>query len=88
MPKSPRGQKRPGDVIGATVMVARIATDDIDANDSKAHSRAGGKLGGAQIISYQLEDLLIGMTPQSMHLAFDWGDDVGREVVEDWSLTP
>ena len=49
MPKGPQGQKRPGDVIGAAVMVARIATGEIedDADDSKAHHRAGGKLGGA-----------------------------------------
>ena len=27
MPKGPRGEKRPGDVIGAAIMVAKIATD-------------------------------------------------------------
>jgi len=26
MPKGPRGEKRPGDVIGAAIMVAKIAT--------------------------------------------------------------
>jgi hypothetical protein len=32
MPKGPQGQKRPGDVIGAAIEVARIATgDDSDA---------------------------------------------------------
>ena len=30
MPKGPQGQKRPGDVIGAAVMVAKIATGEID----------------------------------------------------------
>ena len=71
-------------------MVARIATGEIadDADDSKAHPRAGGKSGGAQAISYQLENLLANVTRKSMHLTFDWGDDVGREIVEDWSLTP
>jgi hypothetical protein len=29
MPKGPKGQKRPADVIGAAVMVARIATGEI-----------------------------------------------------------
>jgi len=32
MPKGPDGQKRPGDVIGATVMVGRIATGEIEDN--------------------------------------------------------
>lgn len=30
MPKGPQGQKRPGDVIGAAIMVAKIATGEID----------------------------------------------------------
>jgi hypothetical protein len=28
MPKSPRGEKRPGDVIGAAIMLAKIATGE------------------------------------------------------------
>ncbi len=31
---------------------------------------------------YALEELLIGMTPEAMHEAFDWGPDVGREIVD------
>ena len=31
---------------------------------------------------YTLGDLLTGMTPQAMHEAFDWGADVGREIVD------
>lgn len=31
---------------------------------------------------YTLKDLLVGMTPEAMRKAFDWGPDVGREVVE------
>ncbi len=31
---------------------------------------------------YDLKDLLIGMTPEAMHQAFDWGTDVGREDVD------
>jgi hypothetical protein len=30
MPRGPKGEKRPGDVIGAAVMVARIATGEIE----------------------------------------------------------
>ncbi len=31
---------------------------------------------------YRLEDLLDGVTPETMHEAFDWGPDVGGEVVD------
>lgn len=32
---------------------------------------------------YALGDLLHGMTPEAMRDAFDWGDDAGRERVEE-----
>lgn len=32
MPKGPRGEKRPGDVIGAAIMVAKIATGEVEDN--------------------------------------------------------
>ncbi len=50
MPKGPNGQKRPGDVIGAAIMVAKIATGETEDNATapdKAHHSAGGKAGGA-----------------------------------------
>ena len=50
MPKGPQGQKRPGDVIGAAIMVARIATGEVEDNPTapdKVHHSAGGKKGGA-----------------------------------------
>jgi hypothetical protein len=50
MPKGPQGQKRPGDVIGAAIMVAKIATGEVEDNATppdKAHHSAGGKKGGA-----------------------------------------
>lgn len=31
---------------------------------------------------YTLDELLVGMTPQAMHEAFDWGPDMGDEAVE------
>jgi hypothetical protein len=49
MPKGPRGEKRPADVIGAAVMVGRIATGEIEdtgADPTKAHHSRGGKKGG------------------------------------------
>ena len=36
MPRRPKGEKRLGDVIGAAVMVARIATGEIEGTPSKA----------------------------------------------------
>ena len=49
LPKGPRGEKRPGDVIGAAIMVAKIATGEVEDNATpadKAHHSAGGKKGG------------------------------------------
>ena len=40
MPKGPRGEKRPGDVIGAAIMVAKIATGVRDALDDGRYRRA------------------------------------------------
>ncbi len=31
----------------------------------------------------RLSALLANMTPDAMRAAFDWGDDVGREIVDD-----
>jgi hypothetical protein len=51
MPKGPKGEKRPADVIGAAVMVMRIATGEIDdtvPDDGKdPAAKALGKKGGA-----------------------------------------
>lgn len=49
MPKGPKGQKRPADVIGAAVMVARIATGEIEDTkplEGKEYARKGGLKGG------------------------------------------
>ena len=51
MPKGPRGERRPGDVIGAAVKVMKIATGEIkedtaeDDGKNKA-AQALGRLGG------------------------------------------
>jgi hypothetical protein len=48
MPRGPKGERRPADVIGAAIMVAKIATGEIEDTPSKAPNRAkGGKAGGA-----------------------------------------
>jgi len=47
MAKGPRGEKRPADVIGAAIMVAKIATGEIEENlVRRAHTRKGGLKGG------------------------------------------
>jgi hypothetical protein len=44
MPRGPKGEKRPADVIGNAVHVMRIATGETEDNPSKALKRArGGK---------------------------------------------
>ncbi len=50
MPKGPRGQKRPADVIGNAIMVMKIATGEIEektpASEGKEYARKGGLKGG------------------------------------------
>lgn len=47
MPKGPRGQKRPADVIGAAIKVAKIATGEIeDETTKKEYTRKAGLKGG------------------------------------------
>ena len=50
MPKGPKGEKRPADAVGAAVMVAKIATGEIEdelADDGKNKAaQALGQLGG------------------------------------------
>lgn len=50
MPKGPKGEKRPADVIGAAVKVMQIATGEVDeeyTSDGKNKAAAElGKLGG------------------------------------------
>jgi len=55
MPKGPQGQKRPADLIGNAVMVAKIATGEIQDNPSQTPGRIrSGKAGAkarAQILT-------------------------------------
>lgn len=61
MPKGPKGEKRPGDVIGAAVMVAQIATgeaEEIETDDGKNKAaqelgRKGGKARAANLTAEQ-----------------------------------
>lgn len=47
MPKGPQGQKRPADVIGNAVMVAKIATGELEEEiNGKEYARKGGLKGG------------------------------------------
>ena len=49
MPKGPQGQKRPADVIGCAVTVAKIATGEIGeetSNGKNPKSVAAGRKGG------------------------------------------
>lgn len=48
MPKGPKGEKRPGDVIGAAIKVAKIATGEEDDSKDDVSSAAAqmGRKGG------------------------------------------
>jgi hypothetical protein len=46
MPRGPRGEKRPADVIGNAVHIMRIATGEIEDNPAPVHARKGGLKGG------------------------------------------
>ena len=48
MPKGPQGQKRPGDVIGCAVTVAKIATGEIEETGYKQPNKAKGGRTGAK----------------------------------------
>lgn len=45
MPKGPKGQRRPGDVIGAAIMVAKIATGEIKEDTDEKPASAAAELG-------------------------------------------
>lgn len=46
MPKGPKGEKRPGDVIGAAVKVMKIATGEIEEDtDADGKNKAAVELG-------------------------------------------
>jgi hypothetical protein len=46
MPRGPKGEKRPADVIGNAVHVMRIATGEIEETRTTEHGRLGGLKGG------------------------------------------
>jgi hypothetical protein len=47
VPRGPKGEKRPADVNARAVMIAKIATGEVDEISPPASGRAkGGKLGG------------------------------------------
>jgi hypothetical protein len=49
MPRGPKGERRPADVIGNAVHVMRIATgevEDVKRDPAKEHMRRGGLAGG------------------------------------------
>ena len=48
MPRGPKGEKRPADVIGNAVHVMRIATGEIEDQPSKAPNRAKGGIKGGK----------------------------------------
>ena len=48
MPKGPRGESRPADLVGAAVMVARIATGEIEEHTREPSGKVRSGLAGAK----------------------------------------
>jgi hypothetical protein len=48
MPKGPRGEKRPADVIGAAVMVARLSVGDLQEATSEPSGKVRSGYSGAR----------------------------------------
>jgi hypothetical protein len=48
MPRGPRGERRPADVIGAAIMVARLATGDISEVTNPKSGRPRSGVAGAR----------------------------------------
>jgi hypothetical protein len=48
MPRGPKGEKRPADVIGAAIMVAKIATGEIEETPKSGRVRSGRAGGRAR----------------------------------------
>jgi hypothetical protein len=46
MARGPKGEKRPGDVVGAAVMVAKIATEEAEDDLPDPAKRKSGQIGG------------------------------------------
>jgi hypothetical protein len=46
MPRGPKGERRPGDVIGAAIMVGRIATGDFEESEGTEQVREAARKGG------------------------------------------
>jgi len=47
MPQGPQGQKRPADLIGCAVMVAKIATGEIEDSPAQSNRVKSGRAGAA-----------------------------------------
>lgn len=48
MPKGPRGEDRPADVIGAAIKVARVSVGDIEENLRSSSGRTRSQIAGAK----------------------------------------
>ena len=45
MPRGPKGERRPGDVVGAAIMTAKIATGEIEEQTDPSPRSAAAELG-------------------------------------------
>ncbi len=78
--------------VATVVEVLEPGVFEVEFSDDQGETYALLAIGGGDLLrlsfepetaaeTWRLEDLLIGMTPEAMGEASDWGDDRGREAV-------
>lgn len=56
MPRGPKGEKRPADVVGNAVKIMKIATGEIEEDRAGARAKGGKKGGKARAASLTAEE--------------------------------
>lgn len=77
MPKGPTGQKRPGDVIGTAIKVAKIATGEVEDESmaGKEYAQKGGLKGGVvprKQLGWTVWEKRKLAVPAGSHFLFTW----------------
>ena len=78
MPKGPNGEKRPADVIGCAVMVAKIATGEMEDIIQEKSGRVRSGKAGAKARANKLTDVERQRIAKKAAYA-RWGGDDGKQ---------
>jgi hypothetical protein len=74
MPRGPKGEKRPADVIGNAVHVMRVATGELKepTSDKRTVRSEAGKKGGKPLFTLRDTANYITKLPKAQHQAPEW----------------